>query len=263
MKTEQTHSFNVSYKNVSEVQRGLAVACFDEVQITAGSKVLDLGCGDGKITATMAEKFPLSKITGLDISSELIQLASQTYQLPNLEFICQDLRQLNVVGEFDYLFSFFALHWIENPEKLISYEKALRALKQGRKFYFIIPLESPSLLKARNEAIKLVSAFNGYEIPFVESNASVYFDIFTKLKAQLNIQETRLDETQYDLDLSDKPFKEFFSSFAPELRQCDVSAKEQVAYLDLVTAKMPRKANGNIDFDFRVVIFCGELENGV
>jgi SAM-dependent methyltransferase len=66
-------------------------------QIPAGSRVLDLGCGDGSLLASLR---PSSGV-GIDVSMQALQKAKQQY--PHLHFIRADVEELPLDGPFDYI----------------------------------------------------------------------------------------------------------------------------------------------------------------
>jgi ubiquinone/menaquinone biosynthesis C-methylase UbiE len=66
-----------------------------------------LGCGDGEITALIAEKINRGRVIGIDSSSEMIELAKQRFPStthPNLSFILKDAKDINFNCEFDLIF---------------------------------------------------------------------------------------------------------------------------------------------------------------
>jgi trans-aconitate 2-methyltransferase len=81
-------------------------------------KVVDLGCGTGELTRTLAEALPNSTVTGLDSSATMLEAArAAAYSTPNLRFEQGDQAQLT--GEWDLIFSNAALQWSENHAELI------------------------------------------------------------------------------------------------------------------------------------------------
>ena len=94
--------------------------------------ILDVGCGDGKITADLAATLPSSKVLGIDNSPAMIAYAAQKYpksQYSNLSFSCVDARQLNFKQEFELIFSNATLHWVDNHQAFLK--GAHRALKDA------------------------------------------------------------------------------------------------------------------------------------
>ena len=85
--------------------------------------VLDVGCGDGKVTAEIARTVSSGRVVGVDQSREFISYASCHYPksaFPSLEFRQMDARALDVGGEFDLIFSNATLHWVDDHKAFLS-----------------------------------------------------------------------------------------------------------------------------------------------
>ncbi|BAZ15053.1 type 11 methyltransferase [Calothrix sp. NIES-4071] len=93
-----------------------------------GEKILDVGCGTGQLTAKIADTGAI--VTGIDADAAMVEKAKLNY--PNLEFASKDARSLQFDREFDAVFSNATLHWIPEPEAVIS--SIYRALKPGGRF---------------------------------------------------------------------------------------------------------------------------------
>ena len=85
-------------------------------RLSAGIQMLDVGCGRGMIMNRLAERFPKSRFTGMDLSSEAIMYAWQAAaekKLRNIEFIVADLSHFDQTAEyeaFDVITTFDAVH---------------------------------------------------------------------------------------------------------------------------------------------------------
>ena len=85
-------------------------------RLTSGIQMLDVGCGRGRIINRLAELFPKSRFTGMDLSSEAILSAWQDAadkKLRNIEFIVADLSKFDETAEaesFDLVATFDAIH---------------------------------------------------------------------------------------------------------------------------------------------------------
>ena len=105
--------------------------------------ILDLGCGDGILTAKI--KSQCTRVLGLDASANLINAAKKSYgeseQLGWRVVDCrylEDSGQINSHAGFDKVFSNAALHWIlRDPVTRSSVLRAAyNALKPGGAFVF-------------------------------------------------------------------------------------------------------------------------------
>lgn len=100
-----------AYHDRAALQRWLAEASLANLELEGAEAVLDLGCGDGRITAEIAQRLPDGKVLGVDPSRQMVDFARRTYNAPNLRFETGDARALPYQAEFDLLVSFNALHW--------------------------------------------------------------------------------------------------------------------------------------------------------
>lgn len=106
----------------------LATAVLELLDAKPGESILDLGCGTGHLTAKIAEAG--AHVVGIDRSPEMIRQAKEKY--PSLRFEVMDAREISPEGSFDAAFSNATLHWIKEPERVISGIK--KALRPGGRF---------------------------------------------------------------------------------------------------------------------------------
>jgi len=108
-----------------------------KLHLRCNEALLDLGCGDGKITAELAKCLPLGKAVGIDSSKQMINLARNSFperDYVNLSFKVMDARKLTFLTEFDIVFSNAALHWIVDHKAVLS--GVQRSLKPGGRILF-------------------------------------------------------------------------------------------------------------------------------
>ena len=91
----------------------------------ADERILDLGCGDGVLTAKLAAMG--CDVIGVDASPPQIEAARKL----GVDARVMDGENLAFANEFDAVFSNAALHWMRDPDKVIAgVRRALRP--QGR-----------------------------------------------------------------------------------------------------------------------------------
>ncbi|MBD2579719.1 methyltransferase domain-containing protein [Oscillatoria sp. FACHB-1406] len=120
------------YAKNSDAQLKWAQELIVNLNLRGDESVLDVGCGDGKITASFAKSIPEGSVVGTDSSPEMIAYARNVHsssEYPNLSFDCIDARCLDFTEEFDLIFSNAALHWVDNHQAFLR--GASRALKRG------------------------------------------------------------------------------------------------------------------------------------
>jgi len=116
-KKKDTEWNAADYAANSAVQQIWARELIAQLQLRGDEHVLDVGCGDGKVTAEIARAVPRGSVTGADASAPMIEFARQTYprgKVPNLEFQVMDARQVRFAQKFDIVFSNAALHWVDD-----------------------------------------------------------------------------------------------------------------------------------------------------
>lgn len=102
-------------------------------RLAAGIRVLDVGCGSGRIINRLAEIFPNSQFVGLDLSTEAINNAraeASAKGLQNVRFIVKDLSDFDRTAEiesFDFITTFDAVHDQAKPGNVLR--GICRALK--------------------------------------------------------------------------------------------------------------------------------------
>jgi SAM-dependent methyltransferase len=91
-------------------------------------RILDLGCGTGRLTARIARATP--DVIGIDSSVEMIHEAKKA--CPEIQFIVADARDFHFDRPFDAVFSNAALHWIQEQEQVVRC--VWNALRPGGRF---------------------------------------------------------------------------------------------------------------------------------
>jgi SAM-dependent methyltransferase len=104
----------------------LGAPVIDLLAPRAGERILDLGCGDGVLTAKLASRG--CDVVGVDASEAQIDAARKL----GLDVRVTNGEALDFDGEFDAVFSNAALHWMSNPGKVIAGVR--RALKPEGRF---------------------------------------------------------------------------------------------------------------------------------
>lgn len=144
MSTVLTHDlWNASeYNKHSIIQSEAAIKLLNTLPLADCTNILDIGCGDGKLTALIAEKtLYRSNVTGIDKSHNMIVFATSSFAsnstYNNLQFRQQDAKDLSEKNKFDLVFSSFALQWVPNLQSCLK--KIKRSLRRGGIFAATIP----------------------------------------------------------------------------------------------------------------------------
>lgn len=95
------------------------------------SILLDIGCGNGKITRSLLNNFPGITIVGIDSSADMIGFANEHYSNEKVSFYIDKAEELKTITEesIDAITSFSCLHWVK--DQYSAFKKMYDALKPG------------------------------------------------------------------------------------------------------------------------------------
>jgi SAM-dependent methyltransferase len=105
----------------------LAGGVLDGLAAQPGERILDLGCGDGKLTQRIIEAGAI--VTGIDASAEMVAAA----RARGVNAEQGSAESLPYPGHaFDAVFSNAALHWVRGQDEMLS--EVHRVLRPGGRF---------------------------------------------------------------------------------------------------------------------------------
>jgi trans-aconitate methyltransferase len=185
------HEFNgEEYKKASTHQKEWGNKIIMEFNLRGDEHILDLGCGDGALTAELARLVPDGFVLGIDASHGMIATARKL-EAKNLSFRVQDINNLDFNNEFDLVFSNATLHWIDDHELLLK--SIYRSLKENGilRFNFGAAGNCVNFIRIVNEAMKLpeyAEYFSGFKQPWYFPEIEKY----EKLVRQFPFSEVRV-----------------------------------------------------------------------
>src|SRR6266404_1867575 len=108
--------------------------------VPADARVLEVGCGSGWATRLLAEYAVNGRVTGVDISDEMIRLARESSLLfPNVDYQMASAEKLPFAdGEFTHAFSMESLYYYANLTAALK--EIHRTLQAGGNFVTVIDL---------------------------------------------------------------------------------------------------------------------------
>jgi trans-aconitate methyltransferase len=168
------------YHRHSSLQAALAEEQLGRLSLEGAERVLDVGCGDGKITAEIAARVPHGSVLGVDPSQNMIAFATSHFGpavRSNLRFEVADVRRLAYRAEFDRVISFNALHWVpEQGAALRSIRTAL--VDAGRAVLRFVPEGRRKCLEDVLEDVRhsaqWAGYFRGFQKPYAHFSPEEY-----------------------------------------------------------------------------------------
>jgi len=105
------------YEKNSQMQFKIGMHAIDLLNPRGNEKVLDIGCGTGKLGLQIARKLDSGTIIGVDPDPSMIAFAREAIDrnnATNYSVIQANATQLEFQEEFDAVFSNIVIHWILN-----------------------------------------------------------------------------------------------------------------------------------------------------
>ncbi len=186
------------YRQVSDLQQWLAREALAGLSFAGDERVLDVGCGDGRITAAIAGRLTGGSVLGIDPSPRMVEVARGGARGP-VRFETGDVLGMRFREEFDAVVSFNALHWVADQRgALARIREALRdsgwALIQQ-----VCRGERPSL---EATAMRICHEpawrryFAGFEPPFTHVDPDAY--AATAAAAGLDVEQCDVADLSWD-----------------------------------------------------------------
>jgi trans-aconitate methyltransferase len=165
------------YSRQSSLQQAIAEEQLGLLDLDGTEHILDVGCGDGKITAKIAARVPHGSVLGVDPSRDMVAFASSHFGPPNLRFEVADVRRLPYRGEFDLVVSFNALHWV--PEQDVALASIRAALKPGGGALLRLVPQGPrkcleDVIEEVRQGPRWAEYFRGFQRPYVHFTPEDY-----------------------------------------------------------------------------------------
>lgn len=110
-----------TYDRVAEPATRWGAEVLDRLPLSGHERVLDAGCGSGRVTEMLAERLPRGQVVAVDGSPAMIGTARERLARfgDQVEFVMADLRQpLPISDPVDAVFSTGTFHWIPDHDTL-------------------------------------------------------------------------------------------------------------------------------------------------
>lgn len=166
-----------------------AVPPLPERRDSQASSAVDLGCGPGNSTETLAAFLPGAAISGVDSSADMIAAARE--RLPQFRFEVADLATWDAHGPFDLLLANAVLQWVPDHERLLP--ALIAKLAPGGSLAIQMPdnLDEPAhrLLRELAAQEPWASRLQGVERT-MRHGAGWYYELLRPLCARVDVWRT-------------------------------------------------------------------------
>jgi trans-aconitate 2-methyltransferase len=251
------------YSRQSGLQQAMAEEQLGLLTLEGAERILDVGCGDGRITAAIAARAPRGAVLGVDPSRDMVAFASSHFGPPaqaNLRFEVADVCHLPYREEFDLVVSFNALHWV--PEQGAALASIRAALKpEGQALLRLVPKGQRKCLEGVIEDVRQrphwADYFPGFQRPYVHFTPAEYRALAER--CGFHVEQLRVEDKAWDFKTR-AAFVAFSRATFVEWTRCLPQSQWQAfitEVLDLyqtVAADSPQEANTFKFYQMAVVL---------
>ena len=127
--SERPRDWNAaSYQRVSAPLEAMGRVVLDRLELRGDERVLDAGCGTGRVTAALVDRLPRGHVVAVDGSPSMVEQARERLG-PDVEVFVADLLELELDQPVDAILSTATFHWIPDHDRL--FERLFAALRPG------------------------------------------------------------------------------------------------------------------------------------
>jgi trans-aconitate 2-methyltransferase len=117
-----------TYDRVSEPHVRWGRPVLDRLALAGDERVLDAGCGTGRVTEHLLARLPRGRVVALDAAPRMLAAAAGRLapHLDRVDFVCADLgRPLPLHGQVDAILSTATFHWVTDHDSLFKHLAAV------------------------------------------------------------------------------------------------------------------------------------------
>ncbi len=172
------------------------------LKIQNDDQILDIGCGPGNIAFLLAQKWPSTKIIGIDGSQGMINAAeeklakikdSETVNFANIKFLCVDINNISEL-----------INKLEKPTKMIISNSLLHHIHDPRVFWNAVKaLSMKGTINFHTDLIRPRSEVEAKQIQLkhlAKAPPILIKDYLASLKAAFTLSEVKLQLKRHQLE---------------------------------------------------------------
>jgi len=228
-----------------------AVDLLNRVDLDSPSVVYDLGAGVGNVTELLANRWPESRVVGVDDSQEMLKEAAK--RAPNIDWEVGDIATWKPKEPAELIFTNAALHWIDGHTDLFT--RLVSSLTPGGVLAVQMPRNFGALSHTSISEAALSGSWRTKLEPLLRpapvEPPPFYIDILSSMTSSLDVWETEFMQVLS----GDNPVKEWTKGtwLKPLLDALNEPEKSdfEATYAELVKSRYPKQPDGTTVFPFK------------
>ena len=235
------------YSRRSSLQEAMAQEVLALLDLNGSERILDVGCGDGKITAEIASRASKGSVIGVDPSRDMINFAQAHFgpaTLPNLRFEVADARSLPFKNEFDLVVSFNALHWITEQQAALSSIRST-LVSNGKAQLRLVAAGARKSLEHVVEEIRRTPRWNAYFEDFDTPYLHLTPEEYAAMAERSGFRVLRVSTKDYAWDFGSRTAFSGFSAVGCVAWTSRLPAAERTDFINDVLDRYQAVASGH------------------
>jgi trans-aconitate 2-methyltransferase len=221
-----------TYDRVANPQARWGLAVVDRLVLRGDERVLDAGCGSGRVTEVLADRLPSGQVVALDASAAMLSEARRRLARfgDRIEFVQADLQEpLPVDPPVDAILSTATFHWVQDHARLFRNLAAI--LRPGG---WLVAQCGGKGNVATLERVLVGMGYPGVDRPFAspeETTERLAAAGFENIETWLSDEPTGFEPGQ--------PFEDFLETVCLREHVVGMAADERHAFARRVAERMP------------------------
>jgi trans-aconitate 2-methyltransferase len=222
----------VTYDRVANPQARWGLAVLDRLHLAGDERVLDAGCGSGRVTEALVERLPAGSVVALDASAAMLSEAQRRLARfgDRVEFVEADLQEpLPIDAPVDAILSTATFHWIRDHARLFRNLAAI--LRPGG--WLVAQCGGKGNI-ATLERVLVGMGYDGVDRPFASPDETAERLVaagFANIETWLSDEPTRFEPGQ--------PFEDFLETVCLREHVATMPADTRHEFVRRVAERMP------------------------
>lgn len=222
-----------TYDRVADPQAGWGAAVLERLPLAGDERVLDAGCGSGRVTEMLLARLPRGRVVALDVSGAMLAEARRRLarHRDRVEFVQADLaRPLPIGAPVDAVLSTATFHWVTDHDAL--FRNLAAAMRPGGR----LMAQCGGAGNIATLKRVLAGVGNGWQGEYLfatpaETEARLLAAGFVDVEAWLTNEPTRFEPGE--------PFETFLETVCLRQHLERLPAAERAGFVSAVAARMP------------------------
>jgi trans-aconitate 2-methyltransferase len=221
-----------TYDRIADPQVRWATKLFDHLELRGGERLLDAGCGSGRVTELLLERLPRGTVVALDASERMLEEARRRLGGDHrVEFVHADLAQpLPIAEPVDAVFSNATFHWVTDHDAL--FRTLAAAMRPGARI--VAQCGGEGNIASITEALRQVGDDWTGHVYFAspeETRQRMAASGFVDVECWLHDEPTEFEPGE--------PFETFLSTVVLRAHLARLPPSEQRAFVGAVIERLP------------------------